>query len=1091
MPKLRALGAGCVLMFIGLAPTLGFAQECDPWVARLLSLQGSVEVKREDSARWLPASLGQEYCFGDQLRVGAHSRASVELNNDTILRLDQKSTLILPEPTGGDLSFVELLQGALHLISRIRGRLEIRTPFVNAGLEGTEFVVRVHDAETVVAVIEGQVRVSNALGSLQLTDGQTASGTKTAAPVLRLDLKPEDAVQWAIHYPLITDPAAPGLAAGIAEAQRLLQVGRVPEAKAVIDDILPEDPGNSDAMALAAIIELAQNRKAAALALAERAVAEGESGAALTALSYAQQAGFELQAARATAARATQQFPDQALLWARLAELQASLGQRKEAVASAQRAVELDPELSRTQTVLGFALLNRSNIADARKALGKAIALDSGDPLPRLGLGLLKIREGDLAQGRRDMEIAITLDPSQSLTRSYLGKAYLEEGRSDEAEAEFELARQFDPLDPTSRLYSSQLELSMNRPGAALQDIQSSIRVNDNRAVYRSRLLLDRDLATRTSSQGAIFRALGFEDLGALQGHESLARDPANFSAHYLLADSYAALPRHEIATTSEQHQALRLSPPNAASIQPQAAFSNLSIPKNAEMRSVSFNEFGPLFSTDGNSFQANGLIGSNDTWGDHLIVSGLHGRFGYSLGQFHYETDGYRVNNDLEHDILSLFANMGLSAGSHVQLEYKRRESNFGDLSMLFDPDAADPNDRRTIDESSVTLAGYHELTAGKSLLGSLTYVDRSVDILIDDRSSFFGSTIGVLIDQEVDTEGIDAELQFIHRSDRLSSVYGVRHVDLDRSANGQQTIFDPFFGPQQTTIDQGDSIRISRGYVYNSATVSPTTRITVGLSVDDIDDPVRNSVELNPKAGLSIQLSDSTRLRASATRTVASPLAAKRTLEPTQVAGFNQFFDDPTSTISKRFGLGLDHRFSDAAYAGIEVTARDLEIPISSANVIEERDRDERWHNVYFNWLPIQYWAARIGYAYESIDNAEEWGVDIPREIETHTLSGGLKLTHPNGIIAGLGARYVDQEVGFSGTNADASGQERFWIVDASLGWRLPGRRGVIEVGVNNLLDQEFRYQHPYFGPDTSEPPRSLFQPEQFLYLRGVLNF
>jgi outer membrane receptor protein involved in Fe transport len=61
---------------------------------------------------------------------------------------------------------------------------------------------------------------------------------------------------------------------------------------------------------------------------------------------------------------------------------------------------------------------------------------------------------------------------------------------------------------------------------------------------------------------------------------------------------------------------------------------------------------------------------------------------------------------------------------------------------------------------------------------------------------------------------------------------------------------------------------------------------------------------------------------------------------------------------------------------------------------------------------------------------------------------------------------------------------------IVDASLGWRLPGRRGLLEVGVNNLFDQDFRYEDPYFG-DPSEPAMQPFQPERFVYGRVTLSF
>ena len=54
-----------------------------------------------------------------------------------------------------------------------------------------------------------------------------------------------------------------------------------------------------------------------------------------------------------------------------------------------------------------------------------------------------------------------------------------------------------DPRDPTPYLYDAVRAQSANAPVDALRDLQQANALNDNRAVYRSRLLLDEDLATR------------------------------------------------------------------------------------------------------------------------------------------------------------------------------------------------------------------------------------------------------------------------------------------------------------------------------------------------------------------------------------------------------------------------------------------------------------------------------------------------------------------------------------------------------------------------------------------------------------------
>ena len=117
-------------------------------------------------------------------------------------------------------------------------------------------------------------------------------------------------------------------------------------------------------------------------------------------------------------------------------------------------------------------------------------------------MGLAIIREGDVNAGSRQIEIAASLAPNDALIRSYLGKAYYEEKRGKLDEREFDMAKQLDPNDPTPWFYSAIAKQTTNRPVEALHNMQKAIELNDNRAVYRSQLLLEADLAARSASLG-------------------------------------------------------------------------------------------------------------------------------------------------------------------------------------------------------------------------------------------------------------------------------------------------------------------------------------------------------------------------------------------------------------------------------------------------------------------------------------------------------------------------------------------------------------------------------------------------------------
>ena len=133
------------------------------------------------------------------------------------------------------------------------------------------------------------------------------------------------------------------------------------------------------------------------------------------ALSYVQQANFDLRGALTSLKEAVQLDPENALAWTRLSELWLSFGEVDKALKAAQKAAALNPNLSRTQAVMGFAYLTQVRTRESKETFEKAIQLDQGDSLPRLGLGLAKIRDGDLANGRRELEVAASLDPNNSL----------------------------------------------------------------------------------------------------------------------------------------------------------------------------------------------------------------------------------------------------------------------------------------------------------------------------------------------------------------------------------------------------------------------------------------------------------------------------------------------------------------------------------------------------------------------------------------------------------------------------------------------------------------------------------------------------
>ncbi|TNE81710.1 MAG: tetratricopeptide repeat protein [Gammaproteobacteria bacterium] len=1082
------------LLTMGITPAWAM-NSCPQPAGEFVSIESSVEVQSDPAEDWRTASLHDELCEGDTIRVGERSRAAIQLVNDAVLRLDQNTTMrllnVTEEPK--EQSFLDLVQGAFQSFSRKPRLLTVNTPYLNGMIEGTEFVARVEGDRASLLVLEGKVRVANKLGEVAVNPGESAEAGDGQAPQKVVLVKPRDAVQWALYYPPLAKKTASQFKESadnsnnpdfwVFHASELLSAGRADEAVQNLQQALKLAPEHSDALALSAMIAVTQNDRETALSLANKAVnADTHSATALIALSYAQQSQFDLEGALASLQQAVSAEPGNALAWARLAELYSSFARLDEGLAAAHKAAELDPELSRTHTVLGFSHLMQVDTDLAVASFDKAIALDQGDPMPRLGLGLAKIAQGDLQSGRGAIDVAAALDPNQSIIRSYLGKAYYQEKREDIDQQQFDIAKQLDPNDPTPWFYSAIAKQTANDPVTALHELQKAMDLNDNRAVYRSRLLLDSDLASRSASVGRIYSDLGFQELALRAGWQSLNQDPSNFSAHRLLADSYAALPRHEIARVSELLQSQLLQPLNMTPIQPRLSESNLALVSAGGPGSLSFNEFNPVFNRDGIALQTSALTGDKGTSSGEVVLAGIHENVAFSLGSYHYESDGFRSNNDQQVDLGNAFLQVELSPDTSIQAEYRYRKTEKGDLLLRFFDESFYPGERTDEETHTFRLGAKHQFSPSSIVLLSLTHQEYDA-ALSDDQIPPAEFPLYYLKLTTPDQRSTGAEAQHLYRSEHLDVTSGVGYFDVDAQLDGDY-VFQPFpddfpwFLPGFS--DSTDLItRHTNGYSYVNLKPTDTFTATVGLSYDNVngDFPGKETHQLNPKFGITWQVLPDTTLRLASFRTLKRTLITNQTLEPTQVAGFNQFFDDYNLTEGRRHGIALDQVFSDSLFGGIEYSRRDLDVPYINFDTPERTEWKEYMGRAYLFWTVSEQIALKAEYLYERLKRDEDFPEYVTRS-ETHKVPLGIHYYHPSGLSSSLTATYVDQQGKYGGIVAPIrSGSDDFWTVDLAVNYRLPKRYGFVSVGATNLFDEEFNYYENDLNNATLQPESMVF--------------
>ena len=238
-------------------------------------------------------------------------------------------------------------------------------------------------------------------------------------------------------------------------------------------------------------------------------------------------------------------------------------------------------------------------------------------------------------------------------------------------------------------------------------------------------------------------------------------------------------------------------------------------------------------------------------------------------------------------------------------------------------------------------------------------------------------------------------------------------------------------------------------------------------------------------------------TKFRASVFRNVKSSRLAYQTIEPIQIAGFNQFFDDIYRTEALRWGLGLDHKFGKTVSGGVEYSRRYLDLHTLDEITDEEGEpigfidrgtqQNESTLRSYLLWTPHPFWSGSLEYFYEKFDNFANDGV---LDTETHIFPFSVSYFHPSGIFAKFKNSFYCQNVNIEDQNQDDDAV----FLDLSIGYRFPKRHGIFEIQFQNLLNQNYRYQglQQRQPADTSVVPSFMpFLPEFSVFSRLTLAF
>ncbi len=1107
--------------------------------ARLLTVEGKVEVARSGLATWTPATTNLLLQNSDRVRTGLRSRATLQLSDRSVLRLNELTTMeVRPPKSAGANAGFELKNGASYFFNRERpGSVEFRTPLASGAIRGTEFHLLVlENGHTEVTLVDGLVDLQNEVATVNLVSGEQGIVDAGQAPRKTAVLDASGIIQWVIYYPAVLDVDEIGLsdaersaltdslaayrsgdllaalakypdnrqpasdAEKIYRAATLLAAGQAGQAALMIQAV-----STPQAEALRQMMETVKGRpvlRAGALALAGEWMAE----------SYALQAQSKLGEALVVARKATAKAPGFGFAWARVAELEFSFAHGGQAQDALDQALTLSPRHAQAHALRGFVLAGRSKFSAAQQSFDEAIALDGALANGWLGRGLVRIRRGDSEQGRQDLQVAATLEPQRSVLRSYLGKAWSQTRDAERAGKELRLAQKLDANDPTPWLYSAILAEQQNKVNEAVRDLEKSQELNENRSLYRSRLLLDQDKSVRSANLAHIYLDAGMTDWSTREASRAVSYDYGNFSAHQFLANSYDALRdpkqinlRYEAAAVSEYFIANLLAPVGGTRL-------SSTVSQQEYTRLFDANYIGLASSTE--------YFGGGD-WVQHGVQYGRVGGTDWALEAGYRRDTGQRLNNDFEETDYTAKIRQQITPHDTLYLEVQRNEFEGGDVQQYYSQkvgaSATDPNVRgasptfrfREVQEPNLFLGYHHEWGPGSHTLflagrleDDLQYQEPNRQILffrqIDGQVTRVETAVNAVTNRST-LEGYTAELQQILTVGPHTLVVGGRfqYASMD-TLNSVSSFARINAHLENTTYLDRESI-----YAYDQWSPWKSLQLIAGVSYDrlrfpdNIDTAPITSTQsrkdqVSPKAGVLWSVTEKTHLRAAYTRSLGGVFFDNSfRLEPTQVGGFNQAFRSlaPESSVGlvpgtrfETFCLGIDHQFPTHTYVNIdaEVLRSDasrtvgiitnsffIPVPNTPGSARQKVEYEERSLTVSVNQLLSDEWAFGVRYRLSHADLDTRFPVvspEVDREANVNQnesallqqLSLNAIYNHRCGFF-GEGQAIWTAQNNYGYTPALDGGD--FWQFNLFAGYRFWRRHAEARVGVLNIGGQDYR--------------------------------
>lgn len=465
------------------------------------------EVRFIDVSNWQFVDLRQDLVGGDVLRTNATGQLAILFSDRTQIRMGRNATLVVKQVTSGSGAdtVLELQAGTIWARAERGGPgVEVQTPAAAAAIRGTDWTMTVEGSRTSLSVLEGEVRLSNPQGSVDVRQGEGAVASIGQAPQKVVIVDSDDREQMLFYLPareafrrmpasnqpvaqmrrqadrIVAKPAGERTTeewVTLAETQLTLE-GR-PAAQRTLGALEGRTlTANQKArLSLIEAIMLAEDKHYAEAAKlfdkAQRGLDARRRGVALYGGYYARSLA---DPTRVEKMPRSVQGPDAAFLRAYavgfLQDLRAAMGVLKDA----ERQYPDDPQLPAYRAMLALLLNDRQ---EYQQAVDRSLSLDPNEPTALEARALYRAGfQGDNSGAMEDLEAAARVTPGSSSTWNVIGNVQSSRDANREAEAAFLKAIELDPQDPIPHANLAIFYLDTGRIEKAKAEIDKAMAVD-------------------------------------------------------------------------------------------------------------------------------------------------------------------------------------------------------------------------------------------------------------------------------------------------------------------------------------------------------------------------------------------------------------------------------------------------------------------------------------------------------------------------------------------------------------------------------------------------------------------------------------